>query len=380
MNALFTGMEWFPDCQDGGLNRYFYQQVQAMPAVGVGGRALVSSLRAGQSAAMDVEAMAPEGADLWHRLAGAKRAFRTAIEKGIELVNAHFSLYAFAGLRYLPERLPLVVHFHGPYADEMLAERGGMGGRVRARIARYVEREVLRRARRVITLSEAFAAIARERYGVPVDRIRVIPGGLDMRPYMNVDRSLARQRLSWPADRPILVCVRRLARRMGIEGLIDAVSDVRREHPDVLLMIGGKGELTVELQQRIDRGGLQNNVQLLGFVPEEQLPWVYAAADVAIVPTITLEGFGLITVEALASGTPVLGTPVGGTPEILTPLDPNLVFASTRPTDMAQRIDAVLASRVRLPDADQCRAYARRFDWDQVAGRIKQVFEEARYS
>jgi glycosyltransferase involved in cell wall biosynthesis len=164
---------------------------------------------------------------------------------------------------------------------------------------------------------------------------------------------------------------------MGIEGLIDAISQVRRTHPNVLLMIGGKGGIMAELQEQIRRESLEQNVRLLGFIAEADLPHVYAAADLAIVPTISLEGFGLVTAEALASGTPVLGTPIGGTPEILAPLDPNLVFRSARSADMAERIDDVLSSRLRLPDPGQCRAYARRYGWDEVSGRIKRVFEEA---
>ncbi len=377
MKVLFSGMDWFPDCRDGGLNRYFYEQLRAMSTVGIDGIALVSSFHDGQPTPMQLEQMAPPGASLWRRWRGARQAFRNAVDAGVDLVNVHFALYAGPALRELPESLPVVVHFHGPHAEEILAEGKGLRNICRARIARRLELRVLRRACRVITLSESFARIARDKYGVPVERIRVIPGGIDLARYLSVDRRLARQRLSWPTDRPILICIRRLARRMGIEGLIDAMIEVRSRHPNVLLLIGGKGEIADELAERIRRRQLSEVVRLIGFVPESDLPHAYAAADFAIVPSLGLEGFGLATVEALASGTPVLGTPVGGTPEILTGLHPSLVFDSAEPARIAGRINAVLSSQVRPPDPQQCRTYSMRYNWDHVIGQVKSVFEEA---
>lgn len=377
MRVLLVGKDWFPNMA-GGLNRYFYGETRALPSVGVNGVALVSSKRDGQTAPLALRAMASEGAALAERRNGARREVQAALREGVDVVNAHFALYAAPWLRDLPRSVPLVVLFHGPYAYELAAEGGGWRSRLKFLYARRMERAVYQRARRVITLSEAFRDIAHERYGVSKERLRVVPGGVDTAPYLAApSRQEARERLGWPSDRPILLTVRRLARRMGLEGLIDAMDAARRAHPNVLLLIGGKGAIQDELKAQIEARGLSDHIRLLGFVADDELPLAYAAANLAVVPTVALEGFGLVTVEALASGTPVLGTPIGGTPEILRGLEPDLIFESAAPEALSDRLIAALSGKVRLPEREACRAYAARYDWEAVAPRLRAIFEEA---
>ncbi len=377
MKALLVGMEWFPN-RAGGLNRYFYEEVHALPTVGIGGSALVTAFRSGQSAPLALRAMADEGANGRQRRYGARREVRAALGEGVDVINAHFALYAYPWLCDLPTAMPLVVNFQGPWADEMAAEASGMRARLRVALARRIEKRVYARADRLITLSHAFSTLVQERYGVLSERVRVVSGGVDTTPYLAAPtRNDARARLGWPADRPILLAVRRLARRMGLENLLDAMATVTRAQPDALLFIGGKGAIAEELQARIERLNLTRNVRMLGFVPDADLPLAYAAATLCVVPTVALEGFGLVTVEALASGTPVLGTPVGGTPEILRGLDPALVFADATQEAIAERLLAALSGDMELPDSAACRAYAARYDWSVIAPQIRGVFEEA---
>lgn len=379
MRALLVGKDWFPNIA-GGLNRYFYGEVNALPKVGVCGTALVSSCQPGQNAPMTLRGMAAEGAGLRERWRGARQQVCAALDAGVDVVNAHFALYACSWMRDLPRDVPLVFLFHGPYADELAAERSGLKGRVQFQMARVLEKAVYRRASRVITLSEAFRDIAAARYTIPSERIRIVPGGVDLAPYAAApDRREARTRLGWEQDRPILLTVRRLAKRMGLEMLIDAMQTVHRTHPNALLLIGGKGAIRPELESRIEKLGMQDCVKMLGFIADEELPLYYAAATAAIVPTVALEGFGLVTAEALASGTPVLGTPIGGTPEILHGLDPRLLFNAAESGAIAERIAEALSGSLELPDADTCRRYANRYGWETVAPRLRTIFEEARH-
>ncbi len=377
LNALLVGMEWFPN-RAGGLNRYFYDEVHALPSVGIGGAAIVTAVEPGQTAPLALHAMSQSGAGLPERWRGVRAAHKDALPEHRDRLNTKFALYTYPWMRLVQRATPLVVNFHGPWADEMAAEAVGPKQRAVALIARQVERAVYRRATRLITLSEAFRDLAHARYGVPLERIRVVPGAADLPPFLAApERAEARRRLGWPAERPILLAVRRLARRMGLEGLIEAFATVKQTHPDALLLIGGKGAIAGELQASIDARGLSENVRLLGFVPDADLPLAYAAADLTIVPTISLEGFGLITVESLAAGTPVLGTPVGGTPEILRGLEPSLLFDAATPEAIAARIGQALNGQISLPERAQCRAYADRFGWHSVAPKIRAVFEEA---
>ena len=97
-----------------------------------------------------------------------------------------------------------------------------------------------------------------------------------------------------------------------------------------------------------------------------------------MVPTVALEGFGLITVESLASGTPVLVTPVGGLPEAVAGLSPNLVLPETGANAIAAGLAGALNGSLQLPDADACRRYAREnFDNSVIAKRVASVYSEA---
>ena len=376
MQALMVGMEWLPN-RTGGLNRYFYDMMHAMPPAGVGGAALVSYLEPGQGAPLDLRAMEARDASLPHLLRGARNEVRRALREGVDVINPHFALYCWPWLRDVPRGTPLVVHFHGPWADEIAVEASKRLRAARVLLARRIERRVYRRADRIITLSASFRDVVVQQYGVDPSRVRVVPGGIHPERFLAApERRSARERLGWPQDRPVIFTVRRLTRRMGLENLIDAFALVRRHHPDALLLIGGRGHLAEALQARIDAAGLGDCARLLGFVPDEDLPLAYAAADMTVVPTIALEGFGLITLESLAAGTPVLGTPVGGTPEILRGLNSCMIFDSASPEAIADRIDSVFSGRLALPDRQACRAYANRYAWSEIAPQIHAVFNE----
>jgi glycosyltransferase involved in cell wall biosynthesis len=195
-----------------------------------------------------------------------------------------------------------------------------------------------------------------EEYGIPDERIRVISGGVDTQRFNPAaTRMEAREQLGWPPSRPIVLCIRRLVWRMGLHDLIDAVQRLRSQVRDVLVLVGGSGPLADSLQERVRSLGLQEHVKLLGHVPDELLPLAYRAADLSIVPSVALEGFGLVAAESLAAGTPVLVTPVGGLPEVVGELSPNLILPHTGPEALAEGLAAALLGKLRLPSAQSCR-------------------------
>jgi glycosyltransferase involved in cell wall biosynthesis len=119
-------------------------------------------------------------------------------------------------------------------------------------------------------------------------------------------------------------------------------------------------------------------VRLLGFVPDESLPSAYRAADLSVVPTVALEGFGLIVVESLAAGTPCLVTPVGGLPEAVSGLSRALILRSTGAEAIADGLGDALTGVTPMPGPRECVDFARRnFDWPVIAERVRLVYEEA---
>src|SRR5262249_51875396 len=152
--------------------------------------------------------------------------------------------------------------------------------------------------------------------------------------------------------------IRNLVPRMGLDSLVTAMRQVVDCRPDCYLYIGGSGYLKPQLAEQVEALGLSNNVRFTGFIPEERLSDYYGAADLFVLPTRMLEGFGLVTVEAMASGTPVMGTPVGGTREILQGFDPRFLFPGVESADLASGLLS------RLPEIegnqelrDRCRRH-----------------------
>lgn len=376
MNTLQIGNDW-PSERVGGLNRYYTDLLKSLPGLNVGVKGLVVGPEhvARQSGGL-VSAFSSSGAPLYQRLWRVRQAVRQEFARNsIDLLVSHFALYA-APLGGLAKEHPLVVHFHGPWAAESDVEGANS---LSLRMKFQLERSVYRRGRRFIVLSTAFQRELVRRFGLNEELVRVVPGGIDAdRFQVNLTRTQAREQLGWPTDRPVLLAVRRIVRRMGLENLIDAMQDITAAVPEALLLLGGKGPLTEDLQRRITEKNLGANVRLLGRIEESDLALAYRAADLTVVPSQALEGFGMITLESLASGTPVFVTPVGGLPEVVQPFSPDCVFPDTEASSIGNVLADVLKGARPLPSENACRRYAvEHFSWPTIASRVKDVYTEA---
>jgi glycosyltransferase involved in cell wall biosynthesis len=250
-----------------------------------------------------------------------------------------------------------------------------------AYLRKQIEKGVLAAAERIIVLSEFTRDKLVTIYGTAQDRISIIPGGVDIHSFHPLgDRKAIRRRLGLPDDRFILLTVRNLVPRMGLENLIDAMRASASAVPEVCLVIGGAGPLKENLLRQRDDLKLQENVFFAGFIPEADLSDYYRSADIFVLPTVELEGFGLVTLEALASGTPVLGTPVGGTREILGRFDKNCLFRDTSPTALADLITATSRRFMEHPEvweavSNQCRQFVEEnYSWEKNVDEMEKVF------
>ena len=375
IHSLQIGMEWQPETPGSGVGRMYHGLARHLPNAGVAVSGLVTGARDLPQSPPDIEAFAPASASLLQRLWSLRTAVRDRLSReNIDVVAAHFGLYTAPLFGLLNDR-PLVVHFHGPWADESAVE-GESAWKVRCK--KWLERSAYRQGDRFVVLSRAFRDTLADQYGIPKDLTRVVPGGVNADRFeTGLSRREAREHLSWPTDRPLLLTVRRLVRRTGVDRLIEAIDRVREFVPEILLYVGGTGPQRPALEAQIESRDLTDHVQLLGYVPEEDLPLAYRAADLSVVPSVAREGFGLVVVESLASGTPALVTPVGGLPEVVSGLPPGLLLPDTTPGCMADRIREIVSGRVALPDAAACRAFTRaRYDWSTVARQIGAVYEE----
>ena len=182
------------------------------------------------------------------------------------------------------------------------------------------------------------------------------------------DRPGARARLGIEPAAFVVVCARRMVARMGIDLLLDAWSQLEHELPEgSLLLLIGDGPLRETFAARAAQPPLAGRVRVMGRLSDEELIESYRCADVAAVPSVAVEGFGLVVLEAAACGTPSIVSDVGGLPEAAAALDPSLVVAAGDTEALGARLRA--AAQGALPTRAATRDYAERFAWPAVAER-----------
>lgn len=338
-----AGSEWF-SAQRGGLNRYFSD--------------LFAALRGRSDVELSGAAFGePEpGGSSWGPLGGSTRSRVRASMRASDIpdtavLDRHFALYGPSRRR----QQSLVTHFHGPWA----AESAAAGQRARATRAKYLfERARYHGSDLYIVLAAHFAGVLTDQYGADPERIAIIPPGVDL------DRF---QASAIPDAAPVVLCVRRLERRMGIDVLIDSWPAIRAEVPDASLVIVGSGTIEADLRAQARDAGLSSSVQFMGEVSDDKLTELYSRCAITVIPTRSLEGFGLIALESLASGRAPVLTDVGGLPESVRGFDDSLIVPAEDAHELAARVIAALNGK--RPSPSECRGQADRFSWSECADR-----------
>jgi glycosyltransferase involved in cell wall biosynthesis len=365
-------MGWFPD-DAGGLNRYVRDLFAMLSEMGADPRAVIVGPATCPPAGVSVvsDRMKPVA----RRLGPYSRA-AAASSQQVSVVDAHFALYALAPVFGALRRLPLVVHFQGPWAQESAVS--GMDGPWSLLAKRRIEGAVYRRARECVVLSNAFRRLLIERYQVSPWHVHTIPPGVDLArfsPGLGLD---ARAALGIPEGTWVCLSVRRLVARMGLDVLLEAWASISCGAPDgLLLAIGGEGPELGALERRAHALGVSGSVRFLGGLSEADLVSWYRAADVCVVPSLALEGYGLVVLEALACGTPVIAADVGGLPEAVAGLQEDLIVPPGDPAALAARLQSALDGRRPLPSSGSCRRHAEGFSLDTSAARNLEVYRLA---
>ncbi|MDD3925682.1 MAG: glycosyltransferase family 4 protein [bacterium] len=295
-----------------------------------------------------------------------------------DLINYHFAWPAAASIP-MPEAslmsVPLVYTFQGPWCEEYIATLRGSGVKpwqnarvqVSYRLRRAMEGRILRRCRHVMVLSNFSRETMRRIHG-PGLNVTVMKGGIKPESTaVHLTRYEARRRLGLVADGRIVFTVRRLSPRMGLDLLIESMMLLHRRLPDARLIIGGRGESQSELQRLISGHGLDSIARLEGFIPEEKLALYLRASDLVVMPSLELEGFGLVSLQAMMNGTPVMGTPIGGNRELIGSLDSRLLFRGLTPGALADGMVNFFSHRDNYPSSeDVLDFYTHNYDWDIV--------------
>ncbi|MBW1802793.1 MAG: glycosyltransferase family 4 protein [Deltaproteobacteria bacterium] len=309
-------------------------------------------------------------------------------ENRFDCICPHQSLVTVGPLFFRTlQNAPMIYTFHSPWHEEFITKKKGtstdvsMKTKLVALVMRRIEKKVLSKASRIVVLSQYMKEKVMEIHRCPERNIIHIPGGVDLGRFHppHDSKDSIKGKLGLPPDKTIFLTVRNLVHRMGIETLITAFDQSQMLQENSLCLIGGDGPLKEQLETRIEHCRLGHCVRLLGYVPEALLPKYYQAADFFVLPTGQLEGFGLVILEALACGTPVLGTPVGAIPEIINRFDGRLVFNGRNAGDIGQKLEDVLSHpETYHHDASRCRRFVENhFSWekaaDQFAGAVLEL-------
>ncbi len=232
----------------------------------------------------------------------------------------------------------------------------------------------------VIVSTEHEGEQLRRLYGLSSSHTRVIPCGVDLRAFTPGgadDRAVARRALGLDgADTPILLFVGRLDPIKGIDLLLESVALMKT--PARLLVVGGDpaGDPEVErLRARAEALGIAERARFPGAVPQSELPRYYRAAD-ALVVASRYESFGLVAVEALACGLPVVASAVGGLPSVVRDGENGLLVRWRSAEAFAGRIDALLGDSALMARLRaQARPSVERFDWRRIGDRVRDLYQ-----
>lgn len=321
------------------------------------------------------------------RFRASRRIFETLTENiDFDLINIHFALGGFGILRSPKSQpMPCIFTFHGPWPRESLIEdrkrlqdKEGLAKLVyagRTRLSFWIkiriERKVVQSTDRFLVSSQFSKKLLIETHNVAEKDINIISGAVDtVRFHPLKDKNKAKAALGLPPGPPIILTVRRIVSRMGLENLIEAMRIVLQKHQAVLV-IGGTGYLKSQLEALVYKYGLEEYIKLVGHIPDDQLSLYYQAADLFVLPSLSCEGFGLVTLEALSSGVPVLGRAVGGTIEILEKLDPSLLVFEGEADALAK---AVVTALERKFVPGHLRQFAEdNYSWNKIFPQIEEV-------
>jgi glycosyltransferase involved in cell wall biosynthesis len=211
-----------------------------------------------------------------------------------------------------------------------------------------MEAECLSRSHVITALSQYTIDCIGKLHGKELAKtVRSISGWVDTSRFVPVeDRESAKAQLGWPTGLPVLFTLRRLEPRMGLDRLLNASHRLRGEGFKFHLVIGGSGPLRGKLEAQTRVLEMGNFVTFIGRVEDRELPLAYAACDAFVLPTAELECFGLIALEALSAGRPVLATPVAAIPELIHKFDSSWLARSAESGDIADLLGRYLAGKL----------------------------------
>jgi glycosyltransferase involved in cell wall biosynthesis len=266
-----------------------------------------------------------------------------------------------AGLRALGRQVPMLFTVHSPIVHEQRVNwsQQGLVGQIKSvagmPFLRSLEQYVLRHAHVRHCLSRYTARLLRDEYGTDFDAT-IIPHWTDERWRRKRPKAEARRLAGLPAEGPMFLSVRQLRYRYGIDTAIKGFG--RADLPASTFVIAGAGPDEAALRTLAAQQPHPDKIRFMGRVSDDVLRMLYEAADYFLLPTRSLECFGLIILEAYGYGLPVLATDVAAIPELVAAVSPQMLVTPDDVEAMARAIRSAADGTLPLPDAQRLEDFA----------------------
>ena len=304
-----------------------------------------------------------------------------------DLIHSHYWLSAEVARTLAPRwGVPRIQMFHtlGLVKREVMDE--DIDGESDVRVT--IEKRAVRESAAVTAASEIEVSELVDLYGADPAKLHIIPCGVDLGVFRPMRQSDAREALGRDQCERIVLFVGRIEQIKGIDVLLRALGLLFFRHPELrndvcLLVVGGaldpnddspEIEKVEELQRLVHQHRMEANVSFVGSMDQQRLALFYAAADVCAVPSLT-ESFGLVALEAMACGTPVVGTRVGGLQTLIDHGESGLLVPAGDYQALAESIATVLTDhRLRMHLAHGARDRAEHYSWRSVGDRIEGLY------
>ena len=293
-------------------------------------------------------------------------------DRGIALLHTHSNrpnvVGRMAGALFRSQGLAVVAHYHNQYDDKWERDPAMLS----------LERRLVASTDAMIAVSESVRRHVADNIGVDEQRIDVIPNGVDASAFTGVDRSDARRALLLDATRPVVGLIGRITEQKGQDDVVEAALAIAVERPEPMFVMVGfaeDAELQQRLRQKIAVFGLSDRIRFLG--NRDDMASVYAALDLVVAPS-RWEGFGMMLIEAMAAGRPIVATRVGAIPEIVRDGRTGVLVEPRDAQALARAITGMLDDpQRRIAMGEAGRLESIRYGWSNSTAQTAAVYERA---
>ena len=321
-------------------------------------------LHAGDAGQMSKLALYPHLEEFFNEL----ESFRKRESLDYDLIHSHYYLSGRVGDWARGRwRVPHVFTFHTVGA----VKNTTVGSEKEPELRLAIEKHLANSCDRILVATDKERGHLIQHYGTSPETIGVVPCGVNLDLFRPMNQAKARRQLGFGQDESIVLFVGRFAPVKGVERLLEAIAYLQHHQRLRLVIVGGDGNDAPELQgfrRLAQKLSIQDSITFAGRIEQNKLSTYYSAADVLVVPS-RYESFGLVALESLASGTPVVATKVGAMESILREGETGHVVNNGFPRLLAKGIEKFISHSDGL-SPQKIRASVTKYGWSNVASAI----------